>query len=71
MAGVCVLHVDDFLLVGNPYFYSLVKSKLIGKFTFGKIEIEKFKFTGLNVQQTDEGILVDQNEYAGWGFMVI
>ena len=37
--------------------------RLIDKFTFGKIEIEKFKFTGLNVQQTGEGILVDQNKY--------
>ena len=63
LAGLCVLHVHDFLLGGNQYFYSQVKSKLIGKFTFGKIEIEKFKFTGLNVQQTAEGILVDQNEY--------
>jgi hypothetical protein len=63
LAGLCILHVDDFLLGGNSYFYSLVKSKLIGKFTFGKIEIEKFKFTGLNVQQTEEGISVDQNEY--------
>ena len=61
--GLCILHVDDFLLGGNQYFYNLVQSKLIGKFTFGKIEIEKFKFTGLNVQQTSEGILVDQNDY--------
>ena len=63
LSGICILHVDDFLLGGNHYFFSLVESKLIGRFTFGKIEVENFKFTGLNIQQTAEGILVDQNEY--------
>ena len=63
LSGICILHVDDFLLGGNTYFFSLVESKLIGRFTFGKIEVENFKFTGLNIQQTQEGILVDQNEY--------
>ena len=63
LSGICILHVDDFLLGGNNYFFSLVESKLIGRFTFGKIEVENFKFNGLNIQQTQEGILVDQNEY--------
>ena len=61
--GLCVLHVDDFLIAGNQWFYELVKTNLVDKFTFGKIEMEKFKFTGLNIQQTKDGIFIDQDSY--------
>ena len=61
--GLCVLHVDDFLIGGDSYFYDIVQNNLVDKFTFGKIEMEQFKFTGLNIQQTEEGIHVDQDEY--------
>ena len=63
LAGLCILHVDDFLIGGNEYFHNLIRNKLVGRFTFGKIEMEKFKFTGLNIRQTANGIYVDQNEY--------
>ena len=63
LIGLCILHVDDFLIGGNDYFHNLVSKHLVGKFTFGKIEMEKFKFTGLNIRQTSDGIFVDQNEY--------
>ena len=36
---------------------------MLGKFTFGKIEWSKFKYTGLNIRQNPEGIFVDQNDY--------
>ena len=63
LAGLCVIHVDDFLMGGNDSFYNLIEEKLTKRFTFGKIETENFKFTGLNILQTSEGIFVDQNEY--------
>ena len=34
-----------------------------GRFSFGKIEMEKFKFTGLNIQQKDGAIFIDQDDY--------
>ena len=33
------------------------------RFTFGKTEYTKFKFTGLNIEQTSNGIFVDQIDY--------
>ena len=63
LVGICVLHVDDFLIGGSDSFHRCVEEKLVGKFTFGKIEDEKFKFTGLNIKQTDGCIYVDQNDY--------
>ena len=61
--GMTVLHVDDFLVAGKPEFLEELSIKLKKRFTFGKIELNKFKFTGLNIEQTKEGIFVDQIEY--------
>ena len=61
--GICILHVDDFLISGSKEFQKEVLQKLKGRFTFGKIEVESFKFTGLNIVQKEDGIYVDQNEY--------
>lgn len=38
LVGICLLHVDDFLIGGTESFHELVKEKLIKRFTFGKIE---------------------------------
>ena len=61
--GMTVLHVDDFLVAGKPEFLELLGKKLKSRFTFGKIEINKFKCTGLNIDQKEDGIYVDQCEY--------
>ena len=63
LEGICLLHVDDFLIGGSEGFLSFALKSLLNRFTFGKIESKKFKFTGLNVEQTEEGIFIDQNEY--------
>ena len=61
--GMTVLHVDDFLVAGRPEFLDHLGQKLKSRFTFGKIEYNKFKFTGLNIEQKEDGIYVDQTEY--------
>ena len=63
LLGLCNLHVDDFLIGGTKHFLNLIQQKLQGRFTFGKIEFQKFKFTGLNIEQKNDGIYIDQNEY--------
>ena len=63
LIGLCLLHVDDFLVGGSPEFHELLGRRLQGRFTFGKIEEQKFKFTGLNIEQTKEGIFVDQIDF--------
>ena len=52
----CLLHVDDFLVGGTEEFHRILSSKLKGRFTLGKIETGKFKFTGLHIQQNKEHI---------------
>ena len=61
--GMTVLHVDDFLVAGKPEFLKLLTSKLKKRFMFGRTELTKFKFTGLNVEQKEDGIYVDQIDY--------
>ena len=63
LIGMCILHVDDFLMGGTDSFYKVVQDKLLGRFTFGKVEVGNFKFTGLDIKQNDDGIYVDQNDY--------
>ena len=61
--GMTILHVDDFLVAGNSQFMKMMSSTLKKRFPFGKTEFDKFKFTGLNIEQTEEGIYVDQIDY--------
>ena len=64
LKGLCIVHVDDFLFGGDDEFYGILKNTLMTKFTFGKIESEKFKYTGLNIAQKEDGtIYVDQIDY--------
>ena len=61
--GKTVLHVDDCLVAGSQEFLNMISTKLKDRFTFGKMELAKFKFIGLNIEQTQEGIYVDQIQY--------
>ena len=64
LEGLCILHVDDFLIGGKPEFFDLIKKEFMNKFTFGKVQCQKFKYTGLNIEQSQDGTIhLDQNEY--------
>ena len=41
----------------------MLNSKLKGRFTFGRVETGKLRFTGLKIQQYDEYISVDHIEF--------
>ena len=64
LIGMCILHVDDFLIGGTSDFFELIENNLMNKFTFGKVQSSKFKYTGLNIDQKPGGtIYIDQNDY--------
>ena len=50
-------------MAGSQEFLNMISTKLNDRFTFGKTELAKFKFTGLNIEKTQEGIYVDQIQY--------
>ena len=63
LMGICILHVDDFLIAGNQEFHLKVGKQLCNRFTFGKIETENFKFTGIEIEQEHGDINIGQNEF--------
>ena len=64
LMSILVMHVDDFLFCGNDTFQRNVISELKRIFKVGIHENGTFKFWGLGVKQTKEGITIDQNLYA-------
>ena len=62
--GVICVYVDDFLWAGTKDFEQKVIGGLGQLFTIGGAESKSFKYIGLNIETHDEGIFVDQNQYA-------
>ena len=61
--GILATHVDDFLFGGTEEFESNVIDKVRKEFVIGNEESCSFKYTGLNISGTEDGIGFDQNFY--------
>jgi len=57
-------HVDDFTITGTNEFVNRIVEGLKKIFTISKIEENNFRFTGLDVKTTDEGIEVSMEDFA-------
>ena len=64
LCGMIILHVDDFLGGGNQEFRSEIMDKVYSHFKCSKREVNKFRFTGIDIKKTNGGIAIDQNEYS-------
>ena len=62
-SGLAVTHVDDILHTGNESSDEKVLSPLKKSFKFGSEENVEFKYLGLNISQTSDEIVIDQNHY--------
>ena len=64
--GIINVHVDDFITMGTENFYKNVVDKLKTMFNFSKIERgeEGFRFTGVDITTTNDGIIMNQDVYA-------
>ena len=63
LSGLALTHVDDVLHGGSQDFDDKVMGLVKSKFKFGSEEIESFRYVGMNMSQTEEGILIDQDHY--------
>ena len=63
LSGVAVPQVDDILHLGLYSFDEGVMKPLKEAFYFGSEEEEKFRYMGLNMEQTADGIIVNQDHY--------
>ena len=63
VTGMIGLHVDDFLHSGGAEFNKAVIRKIHTVFQVGKNEKGQFMYTGFQIKQDSEGIMIDQNQY--------
>ena len=62
--GFICTHVDDLLMAGNDQFQKLVCDKLYKKFQFSKVEKNKFKYIGCEIEKLPNGdISLNQDQY--------
>ena len=61
--GIFVMHVDDFLWGGSIEFESSVIEEIKKEFKIGSQEAGAFKYVGLDIQQTNDGIVLGQSSY--------
>ena len=65
LAGLAVVHVDDFFTAGTEQFRQEVTDKLHKTFKCSKREKNVFRFTGIDVNREENGdILISQNQFA-------
>jgi hypothetical protein len=63
IVGMLVSHIDDFLHAGNADFDRLVVEKLCKRFLAGSRKETEFCYTGYQICQSGDGILLDQDSY--------
>ena len=62
LAGVICTHVDDILAAGNKDFRKKVLEPLKEIFTFGEDKEDKFKYTGVQIEVQEDGIVLNGNQ---------
>lgn len=63
LAGLFVMHVDDFIWGGTEEFVSNVINKIKENFELGNQENSMFKYIGLDITQFESSITLSQNMY--------
>ena len=64
LAGIICIYVDDFLWAGTKHFEEMVIKKLHTTFLIGGNASASFKYIGINVISSSDGVSVDQYHYA-------
>ena len=62
-SGIFVMHVDDFLYGGTEEFQNKVIKSIMKHFKLGNQESGTFQYVGLNIKQTEKGIVMSQSSY--------
>lgn len=63
LEGIIAVHVDDFLWMGSDNFKQKIIRNLRITFNIGKEETEGFKYLGLQMEQNNEAVTLNQNIY--------
>ena len=63
LSGVLIMHVDDYFYGGTQTFEDLIMANVKKEFQIGHQADGVFKYIGLEVSQSKDGIIMSQNEY--------
>ena len=63
LCGILVSHVDDFAFCGDQNFQTKVIGGLVKRFRISTHDFNSFKYVGLDIFQSVNGIQVDQDAY--------
>ena len=63
LIGAVITHVDDFTLAGTEEFIDKVLEVINRELTVSKVEKDRFRYTGIDVCATDNGIEIKIEDY--------
>ena len=63
LIGLLLIHVDDCIFCGIDVFHRNVIKPITEKYEISSEDIGDFTFTGWNLQQSETGITISQNDY--------
>ena len=64
LEGMILSHVDDFNMAGTKKFLEDIRTMLKTELSVSKVEKNKFRFTGVDIEKTEEGITISMEDYA-------
>ena len=64
LEGMILSHVDDFNMAGTEEVIEKIRSMLKSKLLVSKVEKNKFRFTGVDIEKTKVGITISMEDYA-------
>ena len=64
LEGMVMIHVDDFLLAGTPSFLDSLETEVGKILNVSKVERDKFRFTGIDVEKSGDRIRISIEDYA-------
>ena len=64
LQGKVLIHVDNFTIAENENFLEKVKKGISDTLTISKVEKDKFRFTGWDIERYKDQIKVSMKDYA-------
>ena len=64
LEGMILSHVDDFNMAGTEKFLREIREMLKKELSVSKLEKNKFRFTGVDIEKNERGITISMEEYA-------
>ena len=57
-------HVNNFTIAGNENFLEKGKNKILGTLAISKVEKDKFRFTGWDIEKYEDQVKVSMEDYS-------